>query len=440
MLSCSSRRLLFPRFGLLAMGVMFVAACAAGAPKNASTPAMDPSGAAGVAVTPTPAGVAATPTLATVPAATSGKTTLRAKSAASTPVASGGSSGTAANSSSAGGSGTIAGSASLGSTAPTGGSASAGIVYGFAAPELESWSSSEQVQQLEAMKAAGVTSVRVDANWSAVQPDGPDSYDWTSLDQVMASVQKAGLSADLVINRCPPWAAIPGAQGNQYAQPASSAAFADWAAAVAKRYGGEGAKYFEIWNEPNNPAFWAPVPNPAAYTADLKAAYTAIKTVDPSAIVISGGLAPEVNSSTSYSQLTFLEDMYADGAKGSFDGVGYHPYSYPADPDTFIAGSGWSQMSQTSPSIRSIMAANGDSAKKVWITEYGAPTSGASVNVSDAEQSDELVQAISQAKELSWVGSFYIYTWQDFSGDGFGLLTVDGAHKPAYAGVVAALR
>ena len=33
-------------------------------------------------------------------------------------------------------------------------------------------------------------------------------------------------------------------------------------------------------------------------------------------------------------------------------------------------------MYQTSPSIRSIMVANGDSAKKIWITEFGAPTSG----------------------------------------------------------------
>ena len=312
-------------------------------------------------------------------------------------------------------------------------------VYGLSAPELLGWSPAEQVQQLEAMKATGITSVRVDANWSGGQPDGPDSYDWTALDQVVASIQKVGLSADLIIDGCPRWAAVSGEQGNQFAQPASPAAFAIWAAAVAKRYDGKGAKYFEIWNEPNNPAFWAPRPDPAAYTADLKAAYAAIKNVDPSAIVLSGGLAPEPNSSTSYAPLTFLADMYADGAKGSFDGVGFHPYSYPIDPDTFNPGSAWSQMSQTSPSIRSIMAANGDSAKKIWITEFGAPTSGTTDNVSDAEQSEELVQAISQVEQLSWVGSFYMYTWEDCPHEGFGLMTADGTQKPAYAAVVTAL-
>jgi hypothetical protein len=394
MFSCFSRRLLLPRFGLLTTGVLLVGACTAVAPKNALTPARDA-------------------------AATSGKRSLPAKSVVSTPAATSGSSSTAARSV------TVDGAAAT--------------AYGFSADELEAWAPSKQVQQLEAMKTTGATSVRLDANWYWGQPDGPVSYDWTPLDHVIASIQKAGLSAEMIIDGCPRWAAVSGAQGSDFAQPASSAAFARWAAAVAKRYGDKGAKYFEIWNEQNNPEFWAPKPNPAAYTADLKAAYIAIKAVDPSAVVISGGLAPELNSPKSYAPLTFLEDMYADGAEGSFDGVGFHPYSYPADPDRDIPASAWSQMSLTSPSIRSIMAANGDSAKKIWITEFGAPTSNAATNVSDANQSDELVQAISQVKELNWVGSLYIYTWEDLPDDGFGLLTVNGAQKPAYAAVLAAL-
>ncbi len=409
MFSRSSRRLLLPRLGLFAMGVILPAACAAGAPTSAPKPAADAPGA-------------------------SAKGVVRAESASPTPAASD-SSGATAGPASLAGSAIASGSASNGSPAAT--------VYGLSAPELLGWSPAEQVQQLEAMKATGITSVRVDAKWSEGQPDGPDSYDWTALDQVVASIQKVGLSADLIIDGCPRWAAVSGAQGNQFAQPASPAAFANWAAAVAKRYDGKGAKYFEIWNEPNNPSFWAPRPDPAAYTADLKAAYAAIKNVDPSAIVLSGGLAPEPNSSTSYAPLTFLADMYADGARGSFDGVGFHPYSYPIDPDTFNPGSAWSQMSQTSPSIRSIMAANGDSVKKIWITEFGAPTSGTTDNASYAEQSEELVQAISQVKQLSWIGSFYIYTWSDLSttpaaDNGFGLIT-DNAQKPAYAAVVTAL-
>jgi polysaccharide biosynthesis protein PslG len=317
------------------------------------------------------------------------------------------------------------------------------VVYGISDPALPSQTAPVQVEQLKAMKAMGNTSVRIDANWASVQPNGPGSYSWAALDQAVASVHQVGLTADLIIDGCPRWAAVSSAAGDQFAQPASTAQFATWAGAVAARYGSEGAEYFEIWNEPNLAVFWAPEPNPAAYTSDLKAAYKAVKAGDPSAVVLSGGLAPADNDGTNDDPRTFLEDMYADGAKGSFDGVGFHPYSYPDSPATEASWSGWSMMSQTSPSVRSIMTANGDSGKKVWITEYGAPTSGPN-SVGESEQSTDLVQAISQAQTLGWIGSVYIYTWSDLPSlpadeNGFGLLTVVGERKPAYGAVTAAL-
>jgi hypothetical protein len=318
----------------------------------------------------------------------------------------------------------------------------ASTVYGVSDPTLLNEASSVQVQQLEAMKALGVTSVRLEANWYWGQPNGAGSrFVWTSIDRALASIRQAGLSADLVIDGCPPWAAVAGAHGSEFAQPASPAAFAAWAGAVAARYADKGVTFFEIWNEEN--INWAPKPNPAAYTADLKAAYAAIKAADRSAVVLSGGLAPAVNTSTTYDPRTFLEDMYADGAKGSFDGVGDHPYSFPWPPDEYEPWSGWSQLSQTNPSLRSIMVHNGDSAKKIYITEYGAPTSG-SHSISESAQSAELVQAIAQVKHLSFIGSLYIYTWADVAGqaatdNGYGLRTDENAKKTAYAAVAAAL-
>jgi hypothetical protein len=299
-------------------------------------------------------------------------------------------------------------------------------------------SSAGQAQELDAMKAMGLTSVRVDISWYNIQFNGPDSYNWAPMDTTVAAIQNAGLTADLIIDQCPPWAAASGASGN-FAQPADPAAFGNFAGAVANRYYGKGASYFEIWNEPNNPAFWSPSPDPAAYTADLKAAYTAIKAVAPSALVITGGTSPAADTSNSYDDVTWVQDMYADGAQGYFDALGDHPYTYPTPPDSVTLGSAWSEMSQTSPSLRSLMAAHGDSAKKIWITEYGAPTNGTSQNVSDTEEGNEIVQAMAQAKQLGWIGSVYIYTWEDTSQWGFGLLAGDGTQKPAYAAVAGAL-
>ncbi len=331
-----------------------------------------------------------------------------------------------------------------GSKPRPGAAAAGGAQFGVADPDLITEKPAVQASQLAAMKAIGITSVRLDANWSWVQYGGPKSYDWADLDQVVSSVRAAGMSVVLIIDGCPAWAAAAGTSGDSSPQPASSAQYAQWAAAVAHRYEPQGVSTFEIWNEPNNQVFWQPKPNPAAYTADLKAAYTAIKSVNPAAFVISAGLAPESNDGTNIAPITFLQGMYADGAQGSFDALGFHPYSYPALPNSVQSWSGWSQMSQTSPSLRSVMTANGDGSKKIWVTEVGAPSAGPD-GVGQAAQASEFTQAIAAAKAASWIGGCYLYSWKDEgtdrsnSEDWFGLLTASGAKKQAYTAVANAL-
>jgi hypothetical protein len=317
-------------------------------------------------------------------------------------------------------------------------------VFGISDPELITQPASRQASQLAAMKAMGVTSIRFDANWDWVQYRGPTSFYWGQLDQVVKSVRAAGMSVDLIIDGCPQWAAVAGTKGDVSPQPASAAQFGTWAAEVAARYAPRGVRMFEIGNEPNNEYFWQPKPDPAAYTADLKAAYAAIKKADPSAFVISGGLAPEVSNGMDISAIAFLRAMYADGAAGSFDAVGYHPYSFPALPDTYEPWSGWSQMDQTSPSIRSVMARNRDSGMQIWLTEVGAPSSGPD-GIGPAAQAAALTEAIDDARKASWIGGLFMYTWQDGGpgsnpySDWFGLLNDKGAPKPAYGAVRAAI-
>jgi polysaccharide biosynthesis protein PslG len=319
------------------------------------------------------------------------------------------------------------------------------VSFGISDPFLVSQTPKTQIAQLRAMKVLGISSVRVEANWRSIQPGGPEVFDWSQLDQEIDSIRSAGMSVDLVIDGCPPWAAVVHSSDDPSPQPASSAQYAAFAAQVAKRYSPKGVNTFEIWNEPNNVDFWQPGANAAAYTADLKAAYAAIKKVDPAAFVVSGGFAPETTGGGSINAVTFLQEMYADGAKGSFDALGYHPYSYPALPNTYEAWSGWSQMDQTSPSIRSVMTSNGDSAKKIWITEVGAPSGGPD-GVGQAAQATDLTQAIADAKSTRWIGAIYLYSWQDegtsqsTDEDWFGLVTAAGVPKLAYTAVAAAIK
>jgi hypothetical protein len=299
---------------------------------------------------------------------------------------------------------------------------------------------SQQAAEMVNMHRIGLRWVRIDASWNTIQPAGPSSFDWSGLDQAVNSVVAVGMKPDLIIDYTPAWARASGAAENQFGEPASASAFATFAGEVAARYAPMGVSTYEIWNEPNIQNFWYPAPNPSLYTTMLRDSYAAIKAVEPNATVISGGLAPAANNGINIAPVTFLQDMYANGAQGSFDAVAYHAYSFPALPDTYESGSGWSQMDQTSTSIRSVMEANGDSAKQVWITEVGAPSAGPD-GVGTTAQAEEVTQAVQNALSTPWIGKLFIYTYQDNAGTGyFGLLNANGTPKLAWTALAAALK
>lgn len=139
--------------------------------------------------------------------------------------------------------------------------------------------------------------------------------------------------------------------------------------ALATRYKGKVAAY-EIWNEPNLNYEWgSQTPDPAAYTAMLKTAYTAIKAVDPEALVITGGLSTTGGGSpTAYGDLEFLQGMYDAGAKGYFDAFGSHPYPFGHPPSEVDP---WGLSLSRVQDQHQIMVENGDGDTPIWITEVG---------------------------------------------------------------------
>jgi polysaccharide biosynthesis protein PslG len=319
------------------------------------------------------------------------------------------------------------------------------VLFGLSDPQLILERPRVQARQLARMRSIGIDAIRFDANWSWVQFGGPHSFDWSMLDREVRSARAAKMTVDLVIDGCPGWAAVRGAGKDPSPQPASAARFATWAADVARRYGPEGVSDFEIWNEPNDSKFWQPKVNPAFYSRMLADSYRAIKRVDRSAYVIAGGLAPVTSSGGSLSAIAFLRQLYAREPKPDFNAVADHPYSFPALPSTYEPWSAWSQMSETSPSLRSVMAGYHDSRAPIWITEFGAPSDGPS-GVGPAGQAAELRQAITIAKKTSWIAAIFVYSWTDLgtktwtNADWFGLLTYAGRAKQAYWAVARAIR
>lgn len=292
-------------------------------------------------------------------------------------------------------------------------------------------------QDLQSARELGATRYRFDVDWSVAEPT-PGNFDWARIDRIVEAVTKAGLKPLGVLAYTPDWARVPGTT-DTHGAPADPAAFAAFAAQAASRYSGSIGDW-EIWNEPNNAAFWKPAPDPAAYTRLVTSAYSAIKAVQPDATVLAGAMSPgEDWAPGEVEPLTFLEAMYDHGVKGSFTALSIHPYSYPAmpaDPST----ASWNTF-QKVPRIHDLMTAHGDGDKQIWFTEFGAPTGKSSKAVTPDRQAAYLTEGITAARELGYVQAILIYSLRDAGSDvtdpeqNFGLLTLARQPKPAYQAV-----
>ncbi|PZQ50774.1 MAG: hypothetical protein DI556_06555 [Rhodovulum sulfidophilum] len=283
----------------------------------------------------------------------------------------------------------------------------------------------------------GARWLRVDLNWSVIQAAGPDSFDWSTMDRILAGAEGAGLRVLPVPGSAPAW--LDGGAGP--ATPEARAAYAAFLAAAVARYAPRGVRVWEIWNEPNLAGFWPPAPDQVAYARLLEVAFAAIKAADPGARVLFGGLSPvpDVRADQARARgvvpaVRFLADAYANGAGGSFDALSFHPYTWPETPESPEAWTGWNIM--TGP-IRDLMIAEGDADKKIWITEFGAPTNPGGVD--DGTQARILEQGIRLARGYPWAGPLLWYSYRDLgtdpadSEDWYGLVGPGRTPKPAYA-------
>jgi polysaccharide biosynthesis protein PslG len=319
------------------------------------------------------------------------------------------------------------------------GIAADGKIHNFPAPE--------RMRYFDSLRTAGVGWVRLGVYWAVIQRRGPRSYDWAPFDRVVRAARRRGLALLGTIVYTPAWARPAGSKAS--APPTNVRDFATFAARAARHFRVRGVHAYEIWNEPNLAASWPGGPDPARYTELLRQAYRAIKRADPKATVVSAGLSPYgaygAVEAGAMNPLTFLEQMYANGARRSMDAVGWHPYNFPWGLGYFT-WSAWSQMSETAPSARSIMRANGDAKKKIWATEWGAPTGTSARSMSEAAQAQLIADGLAKLTTWSWAGPSFLYSFRDFGTnlldheENFGIVHHDWSAKPAYAAFRTAAR
>jgi polysaccharide biosynthesis protein PslG len=287
-------------------------------------------------------------------------------------------------------------------------------------------------RQLDLMVDTGVRSARIMFPWAGIQPS-PDAWDWGQADVIVNAANARGIAVVALLNSTPGWAT--GGGPAITAPPATPESYGAFAGAFASHFAGRVAAY-EIWNEQNAVQFWAGPqgPQPDRFAAMLKAAYPAIKAADGGATVVAGGLAPTINFfSITMNPVTFVERMYAAGAAGSFDALGYHPYLFTSNKEARFSTAGANSSRGLYDQLRGQMNANGDGGKQIWATEFGEATT----DVGEATQAERIRDFIVTWRTLPGAGPAFIYTTRDRATgspnaqDNFGVYRTDFTPKPA---------
>src|SRR5829696_8773829 len=184
-------------------------------------------------------------------------------------------------------------------------------------------------------RGRGIRVVRVQVAWSGIAPERPDApedpadpaYDWGWLDDRVAAIHAAGLEPLLTLYSAPDWARLRQPDGSLRLAPRADA-FATFAGAAARRYDGAflglpRVRYWQIWNEPNLPAYFSIRDTTVLYRAILNAAYRSIHGAVADNTVVAGGLSPF--AAGGLAPFDFMRELLR--ARSYFDVWSHHPYT-----------------------------------------------------------------------------------------------------------------
>ncbi len=292
------------------------------------------------------------------------------------------------------------------------------------------WKEEIAERDLKLVQDAGFRWVKQEFAWREIEGANKGHFDWERTDRIMDQIDAHGLKVIARLGVQPQWA---GGGFPEVGPPNNIQDFADFAAALAERYKGRIDAY-QIWNEPNLAREWGNrPPNAAEYTEMLKAAYQAIKAIDPYPIIISAGLAPTTrNDDVARPDIYYIQEMYDAGAGPYFDALGAHGAGYASPPETDpaeiantpgLANPG--DFENNVPEelrrvygfrhvedVREVMVRNGDTDKQIVLLEFGwtidpRPNSPYAWHAVTPEQQDQYFQrAYAYAKQnwQPWIG------------------------------------
>ncbi|HWH93226.1 MAG TPA: Ig-like domain-containing protein [Baekduia sp.] len=302
--------------------------------------------------------------------------------------------------------------------------------------------------------ATGAKTVRIFALWKDFEPSARGQYPSNEVnlhnltrtfDDAIRQLNAAGAKPLFVVSEAPMWAS---GSADVNVPPANPGDFGDFLKRFAAHNKGVGAVAgYEIWNEPDESMFWHPGPNAAQYAALLKAGYAGVKAGDPGATVVAGPMTGN--------DYPWLEQLYANGAQGSFDAVAVHTDTACLDrgPDQFYRENGLLAR-YTFLGYRTVhdtMAAHGDGGKPIWMSELGwSSTNGGPTSCTRGQWAGQKPSGVSEATQAQYLSQAYAclandpyvteaawFTLRDTTSEPvdelnhYGLLRTDGSPKPA---------
>ncbi len=211
---------------------------------------------------------------------------------------------------------------------------------------------------LQKAKDAGFSAVRRDLFWNAVERSG--GYTFSDFTIGAENLTTLGMKVLWVLAY-----GHPDHGGTAPLLANDVAAYGRYAQAAANFGKTQPVLGFEVWNEPHLASWW-PNPDPVAYGNLFAAAITAIRQVDSTVPVISGGVAIDEPS--------FLFKLAKTGKLSGATGIGIHPYR----KDTYVTTSPSYKRTFTAPEMyasdrvvtKAYLSAAGVS-KPLWNTEAG---------------------------------------------------------------------
>ena len=294
-------------------------------------------------------------------------------------------------------------------------------------------SNADRDRTVAGVQDLGASWMRLTMAWADIEKQD-NSYTLSHYDNAINRAAAAGTKIVITVYTAPSWAS---GVSDRESPPQDPADYADFMHFAAQRWGDK-VDAWEVWNEQNLWGFWSTGPHAGEYAQLLKAAYPAIKSADPTSLVVYGGV--------SYNDYRFIEGSYQEipNLGDYYDVMASHPYSPDNppedvwyDPDGRLAKKSFVAYRE----IRDVMVANGDAEKPMWFTEFGWSTNTLDYwGVTEAEQADWLTRAYRCVEQDPYVqvAVWYIYRnhhWANNANtwvDQLGLTRTDFSPKPAY--------